>query len=224
MAGGAGASSVVDASRVSDPDSRAWLDRLSSTGRVRDEAIRELFDLLYRGARREASRRPGSLASPAVDDIARQAADDAVNAILGKLGEFRGDSRFTTWAYKFVIFEVAAALRREAWGGKTIAIGDAAWERLAASAASDPSIASELRALVDAIKECVASELTQWQREVFVTVVVADVPIHVLAERHGRAPGAVYKVLHDARRKLRAALEAKGWEVERWRGSDERAG
>lgn len=216
MAGGAGASPVVDASRVRDPESREWLDRLGSTGRVRDEAIRELSELLFRGARKEANRRRGSLASLAIDDIARQAADEAVNALLGKLGEFRGESRFTTWAYKFAIFEVAAALRREAWDGKTIAIDDAAWERLAASAAADPSVASELRALVDAIRQAVVSELTPWQREVFMTVVVADVPIHVLAERHGRAPGAVYKVLHDARRKLRAALDAKGWEVNRW--------
>jgi RNA polymerase sigma-70 factor (ECF subfamily) len=135
-----------------------------------------------------------------------------VAAVLRKLPEYRGDSRFTTWAYKFVIFEMSAALRREAWRGRrTVDIGDDAWRRLADTRAIDPAAKTELRELVSAIERCVATELTPWQREVFISIVVLGVPIDVLAHRHDKGRGAVYKVLHDARRKLRAFLHAEGW-------------
>jgi RNA polymerase sigma-70 factor (ECF subfamily) len=202
-----------------DEDSRRWLDGLRSGGPDGADAVEALFDLLRRGARREAERRRGSLPEHVLadlDDLARQAADLAVAAVLRKLPEYRGDSRFTTWAYKFVIFEMSAALRREAWRGRrTVDIDDDAWRRLADSRAIDPAAKTELRELVSTIERCVATELTPWQREVFISVVVLGVPIDVLAHRHDKARGAVYKVLHDARRKLRAFLHAEGWDAGR---------
>jgi RNA polymerase sigma-70 factor (ECF subfamily) len=197
-----------------DEASRLWLGRLTSTGTDRADAIQALFELLRRGARHEAQRRRGSLPQRVVDDlddICRQAADDAVAAILRKLVDYRGASRFTTWAYKFVILEMSAALRRETWRDRAITIDDAAWGQLKDVAPVDPEAQTEVRELLAAIERAVASDLSSWQRDVFTSVVVLEVPIHVVADRHGRAPGAVYKVLHDARRKLRASLHAQGW-------------
>lgn len=197
-----------------DEESRLWLDRLQSQGPDRTEAVQALFDLLHRGARHEAHRRRGSLPGTVVDeldDLALQAADDALAAILRKLADYRGASRFTTWAYKFAIFEVSAALRREAWRGRAITIDDAAWGRLADPAPVDPQAETEVRELLAAIERSVASDLTARQREVFMAVVILEVPVDVVAERHGSTRGAVYKVLHDARRKLRTALDAQGW-------------
>ena len=199
-----------------DDESRGWVDRLDASAPDRPAAIQALFELLHRGARHEARRRRGSLPQPVLDeldDIARQAADDALAIILRKLDDYRGASRFTTWAYKFAIFEVSTALRREAWRGRSITIDDASWDRVADATPIDPHGATDARELVAAVRQTVADELTPRQRDVFLAVVVQEIPVDVVAERHGSSRGAVYKVLHDARQKLRLALSAQGWDV-----------
>ena len=87
-------------------------------GRDRAErAAARLHELLLRVARRETRRRCDRLriSGPELDDLAHQAAADAVVAIIAKIGEFRGESRFTTWAYKFVMFEVSGKIARHFW-------------------------------------------------------------------------------------------------------------
>lgn len=212
-------SPVPDAVRPGalDDESRLWLERLRSDNPDRAEAHRALFELLHRGALREANRRRGSLPATVVaeiDDLARQAAGDALTAVLRKLGAYRGASRFTTWAYKFVIFEISSALRREAWRGRAITIDDGAWDRLADPVPVDPHAQSEIRELRAAIERSVGTDLTALQREVFVSIAILGVPVDVVAERHGSNRGAIYKVLHDSRRKLRASLDAAGWQAE----------
>jgi RNA polymerase sigma-70 factor, ECF subfamily len=200
-----------------DEVSRLWVERLRSDGPERAAATDALFDLLHRGALHEAHRRRGSLPQTVVaelDDLARQAAADALTAVLRKLGDYRGASRFTTWAYKFVIFEISGALRRETWRGRAITIDEGAWDRLTDPRPVDPHAEAEVRELRAAIERCVAAELTALQREVFVSIVVLEVPVDVVAERHGSTRGAIYKVLHDARRKVRASLNAGGWHAQ----------
>ena len=199
-----------------DDESRQWLARLDPETPDRPEAIRALFELLLRGARHEAHRRSGALPPRVVDeldDIARQAAGDALTVLLRKIDDFRGASRFTTWAYKFAIFEVSAALRREAWRGRSITIEDESWSRLADTNPVDPEAQTNARELIAAIQQAVDADLTPRQREVFVAVLVHGVPIDVLAERHESTRGAIYKVLHDARQKIRVALTAQGWDM-----------
>ena len=89
------------------------------------QAMVELRELLLRAARFEVARRRGTthLRGGDHDDLAQQSADDALVAILGKLDGFRGDSRFTTWAYKFALYEAAAKVRRRAWQGREIPLG-----------------------------------------------------------------------------------------------------
>ena len=146
-----------------------------------------------------------------LDDLCRQAADDAVVAVIGKLDGYRGASRFTTWAYGFAIFEVSVKLRRHAWRGRSIptADDDATWDRLAGGATSAQAHV-ESAELLRALRRAVAEELTPRQREVFVAVALNDVQIDVVAEQLHSTRGAVYKVLHDARRKLRLRLEREG--------------
>jgi hypothetical protein len=92
-----------------DPDSAGWLQVLAGTGPAREVGLARLHEMLVRIARGEVGRRAPrlQLSGPELDDLAYQAAADALIAITGKLGQFRGESRFTTWAYKFVIFEVS---------------------------------------------------------------------------------------------------------------------
>jgi len=184
-------------------ESQAWLARLGATGAERELAIAELHGLLLRAARHELHRR--SLPAAEVDDLAVQAADDALVAVLTKLPTFRGASRFTTWVYKFALLEAGVKARRRAWHGREIMLGDEAWPAFAdpGPSAHETAAAGEL---LRAIRIAVEHELTDHQREVFVALALHEVPIDVLAERRGTTRGALYKTLHDARRRLRAAL------------------
>jgi RNA polymerase sigma-70 factor (ECF subfamily) len=195
-----------------DPDSAAWLRALDATGPQRDAAVGSLHALLLRAAVTEVSRRRSSTATSGADlhDIAVQAADDALMAILRKLHTYRGDSRFTTWAYKFALLEAASAMRRRPWRGRELPLEAEAWARLADDARMSPPGQAEASELIDAIGAAIAEVLTPHQRGVLVALALNDVPIDVLAERRGTTRNALYKTLHDGRRKLRARLAEKG--------------
>ena len=113
------ARSAVSAPATGAVESQDWIERLrSSSTAARDEAIAELHELLLRGARFEVGRRRATLPDLRggdLDDLAMQSADDALLAVLAKLDDFRGESRFTTWAYKFALLETSVTLRRRSW-------------------------------------------------------------------------------------------------------------
>jgi RNA polymerase sigma-70 factor (ECF subfamily) len=191
-----------------DPDSRRWLEELRGGARVREAALERLHGTLHRVARAEAFRRVGGRTGDVAQDLdhlALEAANDALAVIDRKLESFRGESRFTTWAYKFAVLEVSVRLRRRSWHGRRVELDEASWDRLADRAADAESVA-EQRQLLASVRRAVATTLTDHQRHIFTAAVIEEVPIDVLAERLGVARGAVYKTLHDARRKLRAAL------------------
>jgi RNA polymerase sigma-70 factor (ECF subfamily) len=146
-----------------------------------------------------------------VEDLAYQAAADALMAITGKLGQFRGESRFTTWAYKFVIFEVSAKIGRHFWRRPDAPLDAEDWDRLPDRFGFEPARESEWRDLLAALRRAVDTELTARQRDVFTAIVLNDVPLDAVALRFGSNRNAVYKMMFDARRKLRAALAANGY-------------
>lgn len=195
-----------------DADTAAWLDALNATGATREDAVARLHDLLLRGARFELARRRRVTGLPTLDeadDLATQAADDALVAVLAKLPTFRGDSRFTTWAYKFALLEASVKARRRAWEGREIPLEDDAWGRLSDRAAS-PGADAEMADLLGAVGRAIAESLTPHQRAVLVALTLNGVPIDVLADRLSTTRGALYKTLHDARAKLRTRLAADG--------------
>lgn len=195
-----------------DADSTRWLAELRGPGPVRDQALSRLHTMLHGVARAEAARRRGSLPADIaadLDDLCLQAANDAAVAILGKLDDFRGASRFTTWAYKFALLETSVRLRRRAWSARRVALDEASWGRLAdPGPGSDRSL--EEQELLAAVRKLVDTKLTEHQRNVFLAVVAEEIPIDVIAERIGSTRGAVYKTLHDSRRKLREAVATAG--------------
>lgn len=209
------APAVAAAPRQPDDSSRAWVDALRSQGPERERAVRDLHELLLRAARFEISRRRGALPhlrGDDFDDLAHQSADDALMAILSKLDDFRGASRFTTWAYKFALLEAAAKLRRRAWQGRELPLEPEQWTVIAAAGES-PGAGAEGRELLDRIRAAIDSELTPRQREVLVAIALNSVPIDVLAERMGTTRGALYKTVHDARKRLRAHLAEAGFDL-----------
>jgi RNA polymerase sigma-70 factor, ECF subfamily len=199
-----------------DPESREWLRSLRTSGREYDEAVTRLHELLLRAARFECARRRPALPhlrGNDLDDIANQAADDALVSILGRLDSFRGASRFTTWAYKFALLEAAVKLRRRAWQGREVPLEPETWS-LFSSAGAEPAESAEQTELLETLQQAVAEVLTPHQRRVLVALALNGVPIDVLAERLSTTRGALYKTLHDARRKLRGHLEELGLSLE----------
>jgi RNA polymerase sigma-70 factor (ECF subfamily) len=198
-----------------DAESRRWLDDLAGSGPAHQDAVLRLHAMLLRAARFEVSRRRHALAflrGGDHDDLAQQAADDALVAILRKLGDFRGESRFTTWAYKFALLEAAVKLRRRGWQDRELPLEPDAWPDFASRSLSPHAQVAEGE-LLAALRDAIAAHLSAHQREVLVAVTLNGVPIDVLAERLNTTRGALYKTLHDARRKLRAALAAQGFDV-----------
>jgi RNA polymerase sigma-70 factor (ECF subfamily) len=196
-----------------DPDSAAWLGVLTGSGPHREAGLARLHDLLLRIAMTETRRRSPShrIAGPELDDLAYQAAADALLAITGKLDQFRGESRFTTWAYKFVIFEVSAKLGRHFWRTPGVRLDTQDWEQLPDRLGFEPARQAEWQELLTAVRMAVEEELTPRQRRVFVAIAVAGIPLDALVAELGSTRGAIYKTMFDARRKLRAALVANGY-------------
>jgi RNA polymerase sigma-70 factor, ECF subfamily len=201
--------------RAIDPESRDWLRALSDSGPERNDAIQRLHALLLRATHFEVARRrrAGAGSDSNLDDLAEQAADDALVAVVGKLHTYRGESRFTTWAYKFALLEAGVKARRRPWQGREVPLEAAGWEQLRDNGRASPDGHAEASELIEAVRDAIALALTPNQRAVLVAITLNDVPIDVLAERRGTTRGALYKTLHDARRKLRAELAKQGFQT-----------
>jgi RNA polymerase sigma-70 factor (ECF subfamily) len=199
-----------------DEESRRWLRDLRAEGSARDEAIAQLHALLLRAARFEIARRRPALPhvrGDELDDIALEAADDALMSVLRRLDDFRGASRFTTWVYKFALLEAAVKLRKRAWQGREIPLEPETWN-LFSSAGLQPDAEAEEHELLRTLQRAIGEVLTPHQRRVLLALAVDGVPIDVLADRLDTTRGALYKTLHDARRKLRRHLDECGLGLE----------
>jgi RNA polymerase sigma-70 factor (ECF subfamily) len=195
-----------------DGASRQWLAQLRSEGAEHDGAVARLHALLLRAARYEVARRRPTLPhlrGNDLDDIAMQAADDALLSVLARLDDFRGLSRFTTWAHKFALLEAAVKLRKRAWQGRELPVEPESWS-LFSSAGLEPDTEAEQSELLQTLQTAINDVLTPHQRRVLVALALNGVPIDVLAERLNTTRGALYKTLHDARRKLRKHLAECG--------------
>jgi len=191
-----------------------WVGALGVPGPARELALRDLHALLLRAARHQVWRMrslvPG-IGAGALDELANGAADDALVALLSKLGTFEGRSRFTTWAYKFAVLEAAVQVRKQAWRGRevsfedvTVVFGVRGEDRVG------PTEELEALDLAAALGRAMSEVLTSYQRRIAVALLVDEVPIDVLAQRLATTRGALYKTLHVVRARLRAALADSG--------------
>ena len=206
------------ATTLLDPDSREWLRCLRADGAAHDDAVARLHALLLRAARFEVARRSPMLPhlrGNELDDIAFEAADDALMSVLARLDDFRGLSRFTTWVYKFALLEAAVKLRRRAWQGREMPLEPDTWD-LFSSAGLQPDQELEQSELLVTMQRLIDEALSPHQRRVLVALTLNGVPIDVLAERLHTTRGALYKTLHDARRKLRKELTQAGLALDTW--------
>ncbi len=197
-----------------DAASQEWVAGLQSSGPGHEDCVSALHGVLLRVARHEVARRAGALRlrGPELEDVAQQATDDALMSIRAKVAAFRGESRFTTWAYRFVMFEVSTKMGRHFWRERRASMDDDGWDRLPESWSSGPDAQSLHRELFAALRRAIDEDLTALQRRVFVAIALNEVPMDAFARELGANRNAVYKTLFDARRKLRASLVAAGYQ------------
>ena len=189
----------------------AWLADLTDDGRAGQQALGHLHGILVRASRHQVWRLrdllPGAGAGE-LEDLAQQAADDALVAVLRQLDTFQGRSRFTTWAYKFGVLHAGVAVRRQAWRNREVPLPDTL---ALIDTSPTPAALSEAAHLARAVEAAITTALTPHQRRVTLALLVEEVPIDVLADRLGSTRNALYKTLHDARRRLRTALTDGGY-------------
>jgi RNA polymerase sigma-70 factor, ECF subfamily len=211
MASSEGPAGTAPTDRLADA-STVLLDALRSAG-DRAQALRSLHEMALRAARREVARRRARspVTGPELDDLAEHAASDAMLAVLAKLDDFRGESKFSTWVYKFVMFEVSTKLGRHFWARERIHIDAEDWDRLPDRLGIGPEDVAQARDLATAVRRAVERTLTAHQRRVFVALVLGGVPLEALVADLGSNRNAIYKTMFDARRKIRSALVADGY-------------
>ena len=196
-----------------DSDSARWIAALRPGAPARDAAVTRLHELLLRVARSELHRRQvrSGIGGPELDDLAHHAAGDALLALLAKLDQFRGESRFTTWAYRFAVLEVSTKLGRHFWRAAPAHDSGEDWEQLPERFGFSPQSRAEWHELVGELRRAVDEDLTPHQRRVFGAIVLRGVPLDALVAELDTSRGAIYKAMFDARRKLRGVLAANGY-------------
>jgi RNA polymerase sigma-70 factor, ECF subfamily len=194
---------------------KEWLDELTASGEIQETAIADLRNLLLRAALYFFNRNPGDFGGMNRDEIlqcAEDCAQEALIAVMDHLSDFRGDSKFTTWAYKFAINMALMTARRQRWKGKSLDELPVSNRALFDGELPDQSlIQREIRGILE---EVIKGELTDRQRQVLILMVFHEVPMDEVVQRLGTNRNAIYKMLHDARRKLKNRLLARGFEVE----------
>jgi RNA polymerase sigma-70 factor, ECF subfamily len=191
-----------------DAESLAWITALSSEDRQREDARLRLHALLLRVARSELRRRTcanGSNGHAPFDELAGAAADDALAAIERDLHTYRGQSRFTTWAAKYVLYEAAVQFRVHAWRDRSLP-SDADGVAHLLDAIRGGDIDAEAVEQLDRVRAVLTDHLTEHQRFVVIALALNEVPIDVLAERLGTTRGALYETLREARLAIRSGL------------------
>ena len=200
-----------------------WLHDLNASGEAQDAAIADLRNLLLRAALYCFSRNLGDFRGLNHDEILQRAEDcaqDALIALMKHLQDFRGDSKFTTWAYKFAINMALMTARRERWKGVSLdelsfldngTVFEWAMQDNTARLVPDRSAMQD--EVQEIIQEVIEHDLTNKQRRVLLMMVFNDVPMDEVVRRLNTNRNAIYKMLHDARRKLKSSLQARGFEV-----------
>lgn len=201
-----------------------WLHDLNATGGQQEAAVADLREILLRAALYFFSRNLGDFGGLARDEVLQRAEDcaqDALIAVMEHHQDFRGDSKFSTWAYKFAINMALMAARRERWKGVSLDQLDEQTEssvyewllrdRAEGAVPEQSAIQAEVREI---IRDVIEHDLSDKQRRVLALMIFDEVPMDEVVRYFGANRNAIYKMLHDARRKLKSGLQRRGFEVE----------
>lgn len=207
--------------RVRQRSNPEWLSQLKADGTLEQaEAIEDLRLYLLRAVLYFFSQNPGdlrSLARPELEQVAQDLAQDALLTILKHVDEFRGESKFTTWAYRFAINMSLVEARRQRWKNlsldKILENSELPDFQFEDQGSPDPDRNAQQQEIWETVREVIQNDLTERQRKILTAVVFDDVPVDVVTKEYKMNRNAVYKMVHDARAKLRHRLEDRGFDV-----------
>jgi RNA polymerase sigma-70 factor, ECF subfamily len=200
-----------------------WLHDLSVGGAAQENALADLQNILLRAALYVFNRNTGGLSGLASDDVLKlgeDCAQEALMAVLNHLSDFRGDSKFTTWAYKFAVNISLTASRHVRW--KDVSLDQLSsdeegafseWVLRDKSSALAPDLSALQGEVRQVIWDVMEQDLTDHQRRILLLMVFHEVPMDEVVQQLNTNRNAIYKSLHDARRKLKSGLQAHGFEV-----------
>lgn len=199
---------------MSDEDIN-WIKGLTASGSARERTSAELYSLLLAPARAEARRlsRMLNVSGPEIDDVASQAAADAIVSIIRRIPDFRGDAKFTTWAYRFVITEVTSKMHRHFWRRADAPLDVEERPEIPATREFQPEVVVESRDVLAAVSRAVDTALTDNQRSTLLATALDGMSPTELGRQHNSNRNAVHKMVFDARSKLRTALADEGYLV-----------
>lgn len=208
--------------RVKQRTNAEWLAELRADGTPEQaEAIEDLRLYLLRAVLYFFSSNPGDLrglARPEIEQIAQDLAQDALLTILKNLDDFRGESKFTTWAYRFAINMSLVEARRQRWKNVSLdriiensELPDFQFED---KDSPDPDRAAQQQEIWNQVRDVIENELTERQRALLTAIIFDDVPVDLVTREFNMNRNAVYKMVHDARVKLKKRLEERGFDVD----------
>ena len=201
---------------MSDPGSfttqtpnETWLLALQGEERARDHALSDLSQILIRGL--EAVLRPR--VDHQAEAMAQDVAQEAMMRILDRLDTFRGESRFTTWAQKVAVRMALTKLRRKRWNNvqlSDLSDGKNILRDLMQDHRRSPDEEAGMKMAMDAVLQSIENDLTDRQRRAMQAVVLEGMPLEEVAKRMGSTRNALYKLMHDARHRLKRTLKQRG--------------
>ncbi len=183
-----------------------------------NQALEELRQILLRGLRSSLA----PYVDRELDQFAEDTAQEALLRILNKLDTFKGESGFISWAMKVAVREGLSELRRKKWKDSSLedlTRGDEKNRRTdrsmaMASSAAGPDEQAHVSMILAAVMEMMEKELTDKQRKALDAIMVQQIPMTVIADAMGMSRNALYKLIHDARMKLRKKMMESGMDPE----------
>lgn len=191
-----------------------WNEHLSSDGDEKEEALKDLRAVIVRGLPYALSSWL-SPADPQFDDLIEEVAQETLLRVLTHMHTFEGRSQFTTWVQKIAVRLAITELRRKRWQDTSLdglldVEGTTIGTRLMVDPSPSPELITEQSEMMEQIQRLIKEELTEKQSKAMIAIRVHGMPIEEVARRMDMTRNALYKLLHDARIRLKKRMEEEG--------------
>ena len=188
----------------------AWLSELRSSGSTREDALEDLRSVIQKGLPYALSRWL-SPEQPQFNSLVEEVTQETLLRVLDQLGTFEGRSQFTTWVHKIAVRIALTELRRKRWRDASL---DELTENeelppppgLLADPQAGPETSAERADMMVRVRRIIDEELTERQRQALLLLGVQDMPMEDAARKLKTNRNALYKLLHDARLRLKNRL------------------
>jgi RNA polymerase sigma-70 factor (ECF subfamily) len=197
-----------------DRTNEQWVAELAEPGEAQEIALSDLRAIIMRGLPYALSKwlKPSD---PQFESLSEEVAQDTLLRVLDSLHSFEGRSKFTTWVHKIAVRIALTELRRKRWRDVSLdeltedSPGEGPRGILAAHEAG-PDVVAEQSDMIEHLQRVIDEELTEKQREALIATRIHGMPMEEVARRMGTNRNALYKLLHDARQRMKIRLEEEG--------------